>query len=84
MPKEGYTTEKESKIVRDKDVRDFYVVVTRVERRDYHYRVLATNEEQAIEFAVDEYNPITEKDLIALEDQFVEAIDWEAKVEEEL
>lgn len=75
MPKEGYTTGKESKIVRDKDVRDFYVIVTRVERRDYHYRVLAPNEEQAIEFAVDEYNPITEKDLIALEDQFVEAIE---------
>ena len=75
MPKEGYTTGKESKIVSDKDVKDFYVIVTRVERRDYHYRVVATNEEQAIEFAVDEYNPITEKDIISLEDQYVETID---------
>jgi len=57
MSKDGYTKGSESKIVRDKDVRDFYVIVTRVERRDYPYRVLATNEEQAIEFAVDEYNP---------------------------
>lgn len=75
MPKEGYTTGSENKIVRDKTVSDYYVIVTRVERRDYHYRVLAINEEQVIEFVVDEYNPITEKDLIAHEDQFVEAID---------
>lgn len=84
IPKEGYTTRKESKIIRDKDVRDFYVIVTRVERRDYHYRVLTTNEEQAIEFTVDEYNSITEKDIISLEDQFVETLDWEARVEENL
>ncbi|MHA1952396.1 MAG: hypothetical protein ACW96U_00425 [Candidatus Heimdallarchaeaceae archaeon] len=82
MPKEGYTTGKESKIVRDKEVSDYYVIVTRVERRDYHYRVVAVNEEQAIEFAVDEYNPITEKDIISLDDQFVETLDWEARVEE--
>ncbi len=35
MPKEGYTTGKESKIVRDKDVSDYYVIVTRVERIDF-------------------------------------------------
>ncbi len=84
MPKEGYTTGKESKIVSDKNIRDSYVIITRIEKRDYPYRVVATNEEQAIEFAVDEYNPITEKDIISLEDQFVETIDWEARVEEEL
>ena len=83
MPKEGYTTGKESKIVSDKNIRDFYVIITRIEKRDYHYRIVATNEEQAIEFAVDD-NPITEKDIISLEDQFVETIDWEARVEEEL
>ncbi|MCG3227519.1 MAG: hypothetical protein H7645_11425 [Candidatus Heimdallarchaeota archaeon] len=84
MPKEGYTTGKEPKIVRDKDVSDYYVIVTRVERIDYHYRVVAVNEEQAIEFAVDEYNPITEKDIISLDNQFVETLDWEARVEESL
>jgi len=84
MPKEGYTTGSENKIVREKGVSDYYVIVTRVEKRDYHYRVVATNEEQAIEFAVDEYNPITEKDIISLEDQFVETLDWEARVVENL
>lgn len=84
MPKDGYTTSSESKIVRDKNVRDYYVIITRVERRDYPYRVLSTNEEQTIEFAVDEYNPITEKDIISLENQFVETFDWEVRVEEEL
>ena len=84
MPKEGYTTGSKSKVVKDKGVSDYYVIVTRVERRDYHYRVNAINEEQAIEFAVDEYNPITEKDIISLENQFVETIDWGVRVEEEL
>lgn len=76
MPKEGYTTGKESKIVRDKEVSDYYVIVTRVERRDYNYRVVAVNEKLAIEFAVDEYNPITEKVIISLDNQFVETLDW--------
>lgn len=84
MPKEGYTTGSKSKVVKDKGVSDYYVIFTRVERRNYHYRVNAINEEQAIEFAVDEYNPITEKDIISLEDQFVETLDWEARVEENL
>jgi len=84
MPKEGYTTGSKSKVVKDKDVSDYYVIVTRVERRDYHLRVNAINEEQAIEVAVDEYNPITEKETISLEDQFVETLDREARVEENL
>ena len=84
MPKDRYTTVRESDIVRDKDVRDFYVIVTRTERRDYRYRVVATNEEQAIEFAADEYNPITEKDIISLTEEYVDIIDWEARVEENL
>jgi hypothetical protein len=70
-------------VIEDEDIlEDYLVIVTRTERRDYHYRVTARNEEEAIEFAVDEWNPLKDKDVIALEEQFVDVIGWEANVEE--
>lgn len=70
-------------VIEDEDIlEDYLVIVTRTERRDYHYRVTARNEEEAIEFAVDEWNPLKNKDVIALEEQFVDVIGWEASVEE--
>lgn len=65
-----------------KEFNDYYVIITRTERKDYHYRVLARTEEEAIEFAVDEWNPLTDKDIVALEEVFVDVIDWEGKAEE--
>ena len=70
-------------VIEDEDIlEDYLVIVTRTERRDYHYRVTARGEEEAIEFAVDEWNPLTNKDVVALEEQFVDIIGWEASVEE--
>ncbi|MCK5140713.1 MAG: hypothetical protein KAQ70_00825 [Candidatus Heimdallarchaeota archaeon] len=60
-------------VIEDEDIlEDYLVIVIRTERRDYHYRVTARNEEEAIEFAVDEWNPLKNKDVIG----------WEASVEE--
>ena len=66
----------------EEDLEDYLVIVTRTERRDYHYRITARNEEEAIEFAVDEWNALENKDVVAMEEQFVDVIDWEARVEE--
>ncbi len=49
-------------VIEDEDtLEDYLVIVTRTERRDYHYRVTARNEEEAIEFAVDEWNPLKKR-----------------------
>lgn len=70
-------------VIEDEDVvEDYLVIVTRTERRDYHYRVTARNEEEAIEFAVDECNPLKNKVVVALEEQFVDVLGWVASVEE--
>jgi len=70
-------------VIEDEEIlEDYLVIATRTERRDYHYRVNARGEE-AIEFAVDEWNPLTNKDVVALEEQFVDVIGWEAIVEED-
>ena len=66
----------------EEDLEDYLVIVTRTERRDYHYRITARNEEEAIEYAVDEWNALKNKDVVAMEEQFVDVIDWEARVEE--
>ena len=84
MPKRKYNKKSEPKAVKDENIKDFYVIVTRTERRDYHYRVVAKTEEEAIEFAIDEYNPITGKDIIALNEELVDIVDWKARVEENL
>ncbi len=82
MPRRKYKPKSEPKKVKEDGVNDYYVIVTRTERRDYHYRVIAKAEDEAIEFAVDEYNPMTEKDIISLNEEFVDVIDWEARIEE--
>lgn len=71
-------------VIEDEDVfEDYLVIVTRTERRDYHYRISARNEEEAIEFAVDEWDAIKNKDIVAFEEQFVDIVGWEASIEEE-
>ncbi|TFG09872.1 hypothetical protein EU534_01640 [Candidatus Heimdallarchaeota archaeon] len=82
MPRRQYKPKSEAKKVKEEGIEDYYVIVTRTERRDYHYRVSARTEEEAIEFAVDEYNPMTEKDIISLNEEFVNIIDWEARIAE--
>lgn len=70
-------------VIENEDIfEDYLVIVTRTERRDYHYRITARNEEEAIEFAVDEWNPLKNRDVIAVEEQLVDVIGWEASVEE--
>ncbi|MBY8999371.1 MAG: hypothetical protein KGD64_00470 [Candidatus Heimdallarchaeota archaeon] len=70
-------------VIDDEDIfEDYLVIVTRTERRDYHYRVTARNEEEAIEFAVDEWNPLKNKEVISFEEEFIDVIGWEASVEE--
>ncbi len=54
-------------------------------RRNYNPKSEAKAvKDEAIEFSVDEYNPITEKDIVSLNEEFVDIVDWEARVDEDL
>ena len=62
---------------------DFLVIVTRTERRDYHYRVRAKTEEEAIEYAIDEWDPVREKAIVSMGEEFVDIIECIGRVEED-
>ncbi|MHA1223291.1 MAG: hypothetical protein ACTSSG_12450 [Candidatus Heimdallarchaeaceae archaeon] len=84
MPRKKITQKDKKSSTRKahRELNDYYVIITRTERRDYHYRVLARTEEEAIEFAVDEWNPLTDRDITALEEVFVDVVSWVGKTEE--